>query len=127
MSQRVYRVPKRVTDQVLDAIERKERERMNVMEKLKGLNLDRMEFEEALELYSLATLINGTYIEFAAEAPEWLTEARDSLKKHIRERRKDAIARELKLTEAALDGLKTAQEKRDELRAKKERLQAQLA
>lgn len=108
------------------ALSRVLEETMTVVEKLKGLNLDRIEFDEALELYAHAGMIGAAYSDFAAEPPEWLLEAKASLSKHIKERRRDAIAHELKLTDAALNGLKTAEEKRAELRAKAERLKAQL-
>lgn len=105
---------------------RLEEEAMSIVEKLKGLNLDRMEFDEAVELYAHATLIEGAYKNFETEQPEWLVEALGALQKDIRDRRRDAIAHELKLTDAALNGLKTVTEKKAELLAKQERLKAQL-
>jgi ribosomal protein L37AE/L43A len=99
---------------------------MSIVEKLKGLSLDRLEFEESLELHGHATLILGTYNEFSIEPPAWLVEAVESLKKHIKERSRDAIARELKLAEAELEKLKSAEDKRVDAKARIERLKTAL-
>jgi len=98
---------------------------MSVLQALRNLNLDAIDLDEAIALYAQAKVTAEAFAEFAVE-PAWLTDVKERLGKWIKERRRDAIEHELKLAEVDLDKLKTAEEKRGDVKARIERLKAQL-
>jgi hypothetical protein len=100
--------------------------RTNMLARLKNIasQIDGIDLDEAISLVAFGKVLSAEYAEFEMETPEWLTEALTSLKREIGVRRLDAIEREIKDADSRLEALKSADEKRTDLRAKKDRLEA---
>jgi hypothetical protein len=90
-------------------------------------NLTRPDFDELMALRAFATTLALTYGDLELEQPEWLAEAKAALDKEIHGRNRDNLERELKETESRLEALKSADEKRMDLKAKAERLKSKLS
>jgi len=88
------------------------------------LEVDGNDIDELIVLERFGKGLATGYTEHALDVPEWVSDKLTALGKEIKARRADAIAREIKLTEGRLEALKTADEKRVDLRAKLERLRA---
>jgi DNA anti-recombination protein RmuC len=96
------------------------------IEALKSFDPVRYDLDEMLSLRAYATSLEAQYAEMGLEAPEWLKDVHEKLTKEIKTRTRDAIEKELRETETRLESLKTAEEKRTDLRAKADRLRARL-
>lgn len=96
----------------------------NIITQLKSAAADPSseDLDALIHLRAQGSILKGSYAEFEMEAPDWLTTALDAIGRAIRAQRSDAIAAELKRAEAQLEALKTAEEKRGDLRSKIERL-----
>lgn len=99
---------------------------MTMLQRLKSLDLDRIDVDEAIALATFAGLLVEGHVMRGLEAPEWLLDSKNLLEKEIKARHRDKLEKDLKETEAALETLKTAAEKREDLKAKAERLKAAL-
>lgn len=82
--------------------------------------------ENMLTYHAFGVGVSASYTEFGLEPPDWLTEKLAMLGREIKVKQRDELERELKKAELALDSLKTAEEKRGDLRAKIERLKSKL-
>lgn len=99
----------------------------NMTERLRSLNLNPMTFEDCVELLAGANSMAQVYGDCLMDPPAWLEDARKSLRKELRDRRRDALEHERAEARATLDGLKTAEEKRQDARARLERIEKQLS
>lgn len=96
-------------------------------DKLKALNVDRLDLDEAVALRALACSIKQEYELHALEQPRWLQDAARALDEEIARRRRDSLLRRRSEVKARLDGLKPASEKRRELARELKSLDAKLA
>lgn len=97
-----------------------------MLEQLKSFNLDRIDLDEMVALFAFGENLKAVYGNMLLEVPEWVIDNVATLQKEIHSRRRDNLEKELKKAQASLETLKTADEKRLDLRAKIERLQAAL-
>lgn len=100
---------------------------MEYLQMLRSFDADRYSLDELLALYTQAEQLAAAYKIHGMEVPEWLSEASASISDAAHARGRDAMEKELKETNARLDALKTADERRGELREKAERLRSKLA
>jgi hypothetical protein len=84
------------------------------------------DLDEAVALLAFGKTVKATYQEHEMDTPDWLVESLDALEKEIKSRRRDYIEKEIKTSQARLEALKSADEKRADLRDKIDRLQKQL-
>ncbi len=86
-------------------------------DKLKALNVERIDLEEALELKAVANAQVNLYVGYEIPIPAWLASASAALDDDIRRRRRDALkARERELS-SKLAGLRSREEQRADLEA----------
>lgn len=97
-----------------------------MLEKLKTLNLDRMDLDEAVALVTIGRATEAGYAHYSVSAPQWLTDALGSLDGEIKRRRRDMLEARRKEIQANLTQLKTREEKKDELAAELKKLDAAL-
>lgn len=97
-----------------------------MFKELKGLALERLDVDEMVALWAFGSTMIKAYVDHAMENPEWLEVNMAELEKEIRARSRDNLERALKETNAQLDALRTAQEKREDLKLRQERLKAKL-
>lgn len=98
---------------------------MQQLQQLKGFDPTQHNVEEMICLLALANGMIGVYIKFG-EVPDWLTEKRDSLEKSVENATRDELERQLKETEGRIEALKSADDKRSDLKDKAARLKAKL-
>ena len=96
------------------------------MERIRAVNVDRIDLDEAVELLAFAKLFDTEFTATGIPVPEFLTDAIGSLKNEIAARQKDARAKRLKQIRAAQAGLRTTEEKRADLAKEAEELEALL-
>lgn len=96
------------------------------METLKNLKIDVMTMDELIYAASMLTIMEKTYSDHVMSLPEWLVEKQTEIKKAIGDRRKDALLKEQKELTSRLEALKTAEEKREDLRKKLAAITSQL-
>lgn len=97
-----------------------------MLEKLKALNLDRMDVDEAIELVTFGRVAEKTYSDYQVPSPEWLKDSIAALDGEIKRRRRDMLEARLKEVKARQTALKSREEKKAELDAELERLNAAL-
>src|SRR5574341_211588 len=107
-------------------ISRFTQEEDSMLDKLKNLNLNRSEVDELVALHAFGAGLVGAFGTLDLESPQWLQDSMAMLTKEIKARHEDALEAQLKETESQLDALKTADEKRQDLRAQAARLRAKL-
>jgi hypothetical protein len=95
-----------------------------ILEKLRNPNIDRLDLEEAVFLFSFGNMVLTSYKEQDLEAPTWLEDSIGALKTEIKDRRRDNVLAALKENEAKYAALKTAEEKRKDIAAEIERLKS---
>lgn len=98
---------------------------MQQLQQLKSFDASQHNVEEMICLLALANGMIGVYTRFG-EIPDWLGEQRDALEKAIELATRDELERQLKETEGRIEALKTADEKRGDLKEKAARLKAKL-
>lgn len=96
-------------------------------EDLRSLNLEKLDFDEMVALYSFGRNMMVSYGLFLMETPEWITDKVTALEKEIKARRRDALEKLRKDTERELEGYKSKEEKRLEALKRLERIKEQLA
>ena len=99
----------------------------STLQHLKSFDPARYDLDELVALKSAAAALTATYTSLGLETPEWLGDTNEALDKEIKARSRDMLEKELRETESRLESLKTADEKRTDLKAKQERLRAKLA
>jgi len=80
--------------------------------KLKNLDMERMDLDDAVELLTVANSMRVTYDAEQVEVPEWLDTSVRELKREIRSRQQDSRERRLKELKARREALATPDEKR---------------
>lgn len=83
-----------------------------MLQKLKNLDMERMDLDEAIELLSVANAMRVTYDAEQVEVPEWVDTSIRELKREIRSRQQDSRERRLKELKARREALATVDEKR---------------
>lgn len=100
---------------------------MQVLTQLRAFQPDQLSsIEEMVLLVGTAELVLAGYSSRGIEPPEWLPAAKEGLDREITNRTREANLRALKELEAAEEALKSSQEKRADLAARKKRLQQAL-
>lgn len=102
------------------------KEEKAMMEQLRTLNIDRVDLDDAIGLLTFAKQAKATYVEMGLEAPAWFADKVAGLEAYIKQRRVENLTKAAKEIEAELGKLKTAEEKRSDLRARLEQIQAAL-
>lgn len=100
---------------------------MVMLTQLKNLVIDRVDMDEALSLIVFGKQLAAEYGGHGIEPPMWLTEALEELDREIARRRRDELRRMLKEAKLRREGLKTVDEKRQELDDRIGRLEAQIS
>ena len=85
---------------------------MNIIERIKAVNTDRLDLDDAIELHALGSTIKVSYDSNQLEAPEALREGLDGLGKLIKTKRRENLERARKEAVARRSALSTAEEKR---------------
>jgi len=98
-----------------------------MLEKLKNLNIDRMDLDEAIALATLGRATANGYDYYKVPAPKWLENGLRMLDEEINRRRKELLQSRLREVEAEQTALRTREERRADLTAEHARLQAELA
>jgi hypothetical protein len=97
-----------------------------MLEKLRSVNVDKMDIDDLVELAAFGQLARTTYSAYEVPTPEWLTDALKTLDADIKRRRRDALEARRKQIKARRAGLRTAAEERADLDAEDARLAAAL-
>ena len=97
-----------------------------MLDELRNLYLDRHEMDRLIALSAFGRSLLTEYAAHEMEPPGWLEENLEALSLEIGRRRKDELRRQLKESRLRMEGLKTVDEKRADLAARIERLEAQL-
>jgi hypothetical protein len=98
-----------------------------MLDKLKHLDLDRIDVDEAVALATFGDQLIAGYTGRSLEVPQWLVDNTRELNREIKNRHKDNLEKALRETELQLDALKSRDEKREDLKAKADRLKAALS
>lgn len=88
-----------------------------LFEKLRTLNVERIDIDDAIELVTYARHAEQTYLGYQVPAPEWLKDAMSKLDGEIKSRRRDMLDARRKELASRLGALKTREEKKEELLA----------
>jgi hypothetical protein len=97
-----------------------------MLDKFRGLSVEKADLDELIALHSFGLSLKTNYATFGMEIPDWVNDNVSSLVSEIKLRRKDSLQKELRKAELALGALKTAEEKRAELRDKITRIKSNL-
>lgn len=90
---------------------------MTIIEKLKTLDVNRVDLDECITLSALAKMLRHEYEYFGAEPPAWLDTRIRTLARDIRARQHDYLEKRLAEAKARLEALKPADQRRAELEA----------
>jgi len=85
---------------------------MNVIERIKAVNAERIDLDDAVELFALGGIVKTTYDGNQLEAPEALRDGIEGLGKLIKTKRKENLERAYREAKARRASLSTAEEKR---------------
>lgn len=88
---------------------------MNVIGRLKELNLDREDVDELIAAKALTAGMRQQYSAFQVDVPSWLSEVDGKLDREIGRRHRDALEQRLSQIERERTGLETASERRERL------------
>lgn len=97
------------------------------LQSLKSFDPAGYSVEEMVLMLATASAMIVSYKALGFEPPEWVVECEGKLTKEIKSRQRDAIEQELKELAGREEALKTATEKREDLGAKRKRLEEQRA
>lgn len=97
-----------------------------MLDKLKRLDLERMDLDEAVYLVSIGKAMRSVYEAESLETPQWLTDNVRELSREITNRMAESREKALREVELELLALRSRDEKKSDLVAKAERLKAQL-
>lgn len=96
---------------------------MNVIERIKTVNADRIDLDSAVELLALGERVIETYKANQLEAPAELRDGLESLKKLVATKRTENLQAALRAAKSRRASLATAEEKRKTEDAEIERLE----
>lgn len=99
---------------------------MEMFEKLRNLNIDRLSVDEAVFLLTSAKTFAAGYAEIGIPVPEWLGDNIRSLEKDVKSRQRDEMERRLREAKTRRNSLRTAEEKRKDIDEEIARLEAAL-
>lgn len=97
-----------------------------MLEKLKNLNLDRIDLDEAVSLLALGRMTQSGYKQFDVPSPHWLNDVLDLLEAEVLRRRREMLAARKKEIAAQLTSLESPAERRKKLEAEAARIDSQL-
>lgn len=97
-----------------------------MLDRLRSFDIDRMDLEEAIALSAFGRAMRAEYEVLQADAPEWLDNRLRELRREIRTRQQDSLEKRIREAKARLQALKPAEQRRAELAAEIEKLEAQL-
>ena len=97
-----------------------------MLDRLRSFDIDRMDLEEAIALSAFGRAMRAEYEALQADAPEWLDNRLRELRREIRTRQQDSLEKRIREAKARLQALKPAEQRRAELAAEIEKLEAQL-
>lgn len=83
-----------------------------MLEKLKNLNVDRLDIEEAVALATWGRATQNGYTHYQVPAPKWLGDAIDTLDVEINRRRREMLLARKAELEANLTQLRTREERK---------------
>ena len=89
---------------------------MTIIEQLKTLSVNRLDFEELILLSALASSIAAEYAVHGQESPDWLTSAKDSLTTEIKAQVRGNLLKRRAEISARLENLRTPEEKKAALK-----------
>lgn len=113
-----------VKNEILTILTSKER-RMFAQFRTTLMNLERIDqVDEMIALAAFGRSIEAEYAQLQSEAPDWLTEGLKSLRREIRIRLQDTIAKRLSEAKSRLASLATPEEKRSKLTEEIAKLEA---
>lgn len=98
-----------------------------MLHQFKEIEVDRNGMDELIALRAFGRSLRDGYVEYDLETPPWVNDRLAILDKEIRGRVADALAKDIKDTEARLEALKSRDERKDELNARLARLKAKAA
>lgn len=98
-----------------------------MLERLKNLNIDRIDLDEAVALVAIGKMAQTTYAGFEVPAPRWLGESLETLSDEIRRRRREMLVARQRELAAQVSTLKSREERRADAEAELARINAQLA
>ena len=98
-----------------------------MLERLKSLNIEGMDLDEAVALRMFAGQLRDFYEKMQLEPPEWLDTRIKELSREIKSRTADMLEKRLREAKARREALKPATERREEVEAEIKRLEEQLA
>lgn len=93
-----------------------------MLEKLRSINIDRMDIDEAIELAAFGKVAATTYGAYEVPVPDWLTDSLKTLDADIKRRRRDALEARLKTLQARKAALRSRDEERADIDAELARL-----
>jgi len=99
---------------------------MSLIQALQTMNIDRMDLDEAVELYTRALAMLATYKGKRLVPPDSLEGGIEALDAYIETRRQENIKAALKRARAAKEGLRTVPERRKDVDREIEALEAEL-
>lgn len=97
-----------------------------MFDKLRHLDLDRLDVDEAVALVSFGEVLQAAYATRGLETPQWLVDNVRELNREIRNRHRDNLEKAKRETLAELEALKSRDERRGDLKSKLDRLNTAL-
>lgn len=98
---------------------------MNVQQ-LKNFDIDRLSIEELVALHADAVILQGAFKDVELEEPDWLTLNAKALRREIKTRTADRLEKRKMEIQASINALKTPTERKRELQAELQEVEAQL-
>lgn len=99
---------------------------MTLMERLRGLDAERLDENEMIELRAGARGLVQEYQDQEYEVPEWLKDRAQLLDRELTARRSDSLRKRLKELDAQDASLRTSEEKRADIKSERARIAAAL-
>lgn len=97
-----------------------------MLEQLKNFNVNAASIEEMVALRAYGSIVRDEFDKHQVEVPEWLDVQLKNLARQIKAKNADRLEARRKELKARLESLKTAPEKRAELRKELQALEKQL-
>ena len=98
-----------------------------MLERLKNLNLEGLDIDEAIALSGFARGMKAEYDALSLETPEWLDTRIREVRREIKSRTADMFEKRLREAKARYETLKPTAERRDEVKAEIEKLEQMMA
>jgi hypothetical protein len=93
-----------------------------MFQRLRTLQIDRIDVDEAIELVTFGREAEKTYAAYQVPTPEWLKDGIQQLHAEITRRRRDMLEMRRKEVQAKLTSLKSREERKAETEAELARL-----